>query len=120
MQGAFFKNPVVNPTKLEELKNKYPDIPTFKAVNGSKVAAGWMIDQLGLKGTRNGDIAVHDKQALVLVNLGDGTGQQVIELCQKIRADVLNHYGILLEPEVRLIGRHGLISLPEPGVNPSE
>jgi UDP-N-acetylmuramate dehydrogenase len=118
--GSFFKNPVVPIAKLNVIKQTYPDIPSFSAATGIKVAAGWMIDRLGLRGTRCGNVAVHDKQALVLVNLDHGTGQQVIELCQKIRRLVLERYQILLEPEVRLIGRHGLMELPDPGADTSE
>ena len=118
--GSFFKNPVVSSSLLDEIKQIAPDIPTFPAAGGSKIAAGWMIDQLGFKGRRCGDIAVHDKQALVLVNLGNGTGSQLVELCQQIRAAVLHRYKVLLEPEVRLIGKQGLMRLPDVGANSSE
>lgn len=112
--GSFFKNPEITLGELNSLQRQYPDIPAYPTRNGAKVAAGWMIDQLGLKGFRQGDVAVHDKQALVLVNLGNATGEQLLAVCQYIRQRVYTHFNVWLEPEVRLVGRDGLIELQQP------
>lgn len=102
--GSFFKNPVVNEKIYREILNRYPDMPSYKGDKGMvKIPAGWMIEQCGWKGKTHGDAAVHDKQALVLVNRGNATGQEVIELAQEIRQSVLDEFGIELEFEVNVI-----------------
>ncbi|MGM0525649.1 MAG: UDP-N-acetylmuramate dehydrogenase [Pseudomonadota bacterium] len=106
--GSFFKNPIVSDEKLEQLRSVWPDIVYFKTPNGIKLAAGWLIDQLGLKGFHVGAAAVHTQQALVLVNKGSATGKDVLALCRNVQRQVQQHCGIELEPEVRLIGRDGL------------
>ncbi|WP_404399876.1 UDP-N-acetylmuramate dehydrogenase [Idiomarina seosinensis] len=107
--GSFFKNPLVSETTLTNLLQRWPDLVYFNAPRGAKIAAGWLIDNLGLKGFSVGDAAVHQQQALVLVNKGNATGEDVLNLCQHIRRVVFDASGITLEPEVRLIGRTGLI-----------
>jgi len=102
--GSFFKNPIIENTKARELKRKYPNIPLYKVGNDStKVAAGWLIEKSGWKGKRIGDAGVHKKQALVLVNYGNASGEEILQLSQKIATDVQNKFGIKLEREVWVI-----------------
>lgn len=103
--GSFFKNPVVNISIAEGLKKKYPDIPIYpNNIGRAKIAAGWLIEQAGWKGKSLGNAAVHDKQALVLINRGGATGKEVFDLSEKIREDVLKKFGISLEREVIVLG----------------
>ena len=103
--GSFFKNPIIPIGKFEELKRKHPNIVSYP-VDGNhvKLAAGWLIDQCGWKGYREGDAACYEKQALVLVNYGNATGQDIWRLAQKIQTSVLEEFEVQLEPEVNLIG----------------
>ncbi len=89
---------------FQPLQEKYPDIP-FYELKGNKVklAAGWLIDQSGWKGKSMGQAAVHDKQALVLVNLGNASGLEILELSNAIAEDIYNKFGIQLEPEVLIL-----------------
>lgn len=102
--GSFFKNPEIPKEKYEELKAKFESIPSYP-VNEStvKVPAGWLIEQAGWKGFRDGQIGVHARQALVLVNYGGGTGKQIKALSAKIQASVLEKFGISLSTEVNFI-----------------
>lgn len=102
--GSFFKNPVVPEEKAEQLLSQYPSMPHYPA-EGSKVklAAGWLIEQAGWKGKSLGPAAVHDRQALVLVNKGGATGKDIQRLCQAVKNDVKEQFGIELEPEVNFI-----------------
>jgi UDP-N-acetylmuramate dehydrogenase len=102
--GSFFKNPEVPTAKYEELKSKFPDIIAYPLVNNNmKVAAGWLIEECGWKGYRNGDAGVHPKQALVLVNYGTATGKQIFDLSKEILLSVKDKFGIMLEREVNLV-----------------
>jgi UDP-N-acetylmuramate dehydrogenase len=101
--GSFFKNPVVSTEKAEELKGRYPNMPSYPAEGGTKLAAGWIIDQCGWKGYRKKDAGVHKHQALVLVNYGQATGEEIHSLATSIMEDVYKRFGIQLEPEVNLI-----------------
>lgn len=101
--GSFFKNPTIPATQFETLKSAYPSIPGYPSTAGIKVAAGWLIEHAGWKGKRIGNVGVHAKQALVLVNYGDGTGEEIKALSQQIQADVAKKFGIDLQPEVNLI-----------------
>jgi UDP-N-acetylmuramate dehydrogenase len=102
--GSFFKNPQVDQVKLIELEENFPGIVAFPVERGEhKIAAGWLIDQCGWKGYREGDAGVHDKQALVLVNHGNASGKQIFELAMKIRDSVNDRFGITLDPEVQII-----------------
>lgn len=102
--GSFFKNPVVPKEKAELLLAEYPDMPHYPAEEERvKLAAGWLIEQAGWKGRSLGPAAVHDRQALVLVNKGGATGRDIQKLCEAIRKDVAYKFGILLEPEVNFI-----------------
>lgn len=102
--GSFFKNPVVVKEQAELLLSQYPSMPHYPADEGSvKLAAGWLIEQAGWKGKSLGPAAVHDRQALVLVNKGGATGQDIMNLCKAITKDVGEKFGIKLEPEVNFI-----------------
>lgn len=110
--GSFFKNPEVSYEFWEQLSAKYPTMPHYKLQSGKvKLAAGWLIDQLQLKGYRLGGAAVHHRQALVLVNMGDAVGEDVIQLAGYIQQQVWEAYGVKLETEVRLLGQNGLVTL---------
>lgn len=102
--GSFFKNPIVEKTKFEKLQTKYPEIPSYKIDdNHIKIPAGWLIDQAGFKGYREGDAGVHKNQALVLVNYGNATGEDILNLAKKIQKAIKMKYGLNLEMEVNLI-----------------
>ncbi|MBF0196743.1 MAG: UDP-N-acetylmuramate dehydrogenase [Planctomycetes bacterium] len=103
--GSFFRNPIVSVEKLSELKAKYPDMVTYPAHSGyEKCAAGWLIDSCSLKGYRDGDAGVHKDQALVLVNYGKASGDDMLQLARYVRDQVLQRFGIRLEPEVEIVG----------------
>ena len=102
--GSFFMNPVVGRAKYEELAALYPAMPHYVVdADHVKIPAGWMIDQCGWKGRRLGPAGVHEKQALVLVNLGGATGQDIVSLCEAIRHDVMEKFGIEIRPEVNIV-----------------
>ncbi|MDE1712557.1 UDP-N-acetylmuramate dehydrogenase (plasmid) [Chromobacterium amazonense] len=98
--GSFFKNPVVSAAQAEQLLASHPQLPHYPAADGRvKLAAGWLIDQCGLKGYRDGDAGVHAKQALVLVNYGEASGAQLHALARKVQEAVRERFGVALEPE---------------------
>lgn len=102
--GSFFKNPVISVRLAEELKTKYGEIPMYNASDGEvKIAAGWLVEQCGWKGFREGDVGVHGKQALVLVNYGNATGKEIFVLSERIMQTVLDKFGVELEREVNCI-----------------
>jgi UDP-N-acetylmuramate dehydrogenase len=101
--GSFFKNPQVSKQKFEDLKNSFPAIVGYPQGEGVKLAAGWLIEQCGWKGFRDGDAGCYPKQALVLVNYGKATGSEVFELSEKIIASVQEKFGVQLEREVNII-----------------
>lgn len=102
--GSFFKNPVIPKEQLESLKETYPDMPFYNIDSRDvKVPAGWLVEQSGFKGKRFGDAGVHAKQALVLVNHGDATGEEILNLSKRIQAEVLRRFGIELATEVNII-----------------
>ena len=102
--GSFFKNPVVSREKAERLLSDYPTMPHYPADEGKvKLAAGWLIEQAGWKGKSLGPAAVHDRQALVLVNKGGASGSDIQRLCEAIQKDINERFGIKLEPEVNFI-----------------
>jgi UDP-N-acetylmuramate dehydrogenase len=102
--GSFFKNPEISAKQFESLKNAFPGVPGF-AVNSEKVKvpAGWLIEQAGWKGFREGNIGVHEKQALVLVNYGGGTGNEIRLLSGRIQDSVEAKFGIRLNAEVNFV-----------------
>ncbi|QEL54619.1 UDP-N-acetylmuramate dehydrogenase [Chromobacterium paludis] len=98
--GSFFKNPVIPAAQAQALLAAHPNLPHYPAAGGQvKLAAGWLIDQCGLKGYRDGDAGVHDRQALVLVNHGQASGRQLRALAQKVQDAVRERFGVALEPE---------------------
>jgi len=101
--GSFFKNPIVSAELAEKLVGQHPDLPCYDAGDGKKIAAGWLIEKAGWKGHREGDAGVHKKQALVLVNYGKATGNQLLTLSQKIITDIQEKFEVLLEAEVNLL-----------------
>lgn len=102
--GSFFKNPVVQAETAERMKSRYPMIPMFHDPSGGmKLAAGWLIERCGWKGKRIGDAGVHQKQALVIVNYGNATGRDLLELSEQIKKSVHEEFGINLEREVEVV-----------------
>jgi UDP-N-acetylmuramate dehydrogenase len=103
--GSFFKNPVVNKDVAEKLQLQFAKIPVYESQQPEKVklAAGWLIDQCGWKGYREGDAGVHKDQALVLVNYGKATGKEIYLLSEKIKESVFEKFGVELEPEVNIV-----------------
>lgn len=102
--GSFFKNPVVSCEQYVELSSQFPNLVSFKQNNGTyKLAAGWLIDQCGWKAYREGDAGVHAKQALVVVNYGNATGMDIINLAEKVSDSVYTKFAVKLEKEVNII-----------------
>lgn len=102
--GSFFTNPVIPSEQYEALKTKYPDMPSYPIDDTRvKVPAGWLIEHVGWKGRALGRAAVHDRQALVLVNKGGATGDEVMQLAHRISEDIYAQYGIRVVPEVNYI-----------------
>lgn len=102
--GSFFMNPIVSRVRFEELQRQFPSMPHYDIDEERvKIPAGWMIDQCGWKGKALGPAAVHDKQALVLVNLGGATGSDIVALSDAVRASVYEKFRIEIFPEVNFI-----------------
>ena len=102
--GSFFMNPIVPRAQFESLLAEYPDMPHYEVDEGRvKIPAGWMIERCGWKGKALGRAAVHDRQALVLVNLGGATGDDVMRLAEAVARSVHDTFGIGIRPEVNYI-----------------
>ena len=102
--GSFFMNPMVPREQFLAIQKEYPSMPFYEVdTDRVKIPAGWMIEQCGWKGKALGKAAVHDKQALVLVNLGGATSKDVIALSDAVRAAVMEKFGIDIHPEVNFI-----------------
>ncbi len=102
--GSFFKNPIIDSIDFEGLRAEFSRIPGYKMDSETtKIPAAWMIDYCGWKGKRFGSVGVHDKQALVLVNYGDGKGSEIQKLAKDIQSSVADTFGIELQPEVNVI-----------------
>jgi UDP-N-acetylmuramate dehydrogenase len=102
--GSFFKNPEVSEIEFQRLKIEFPNIVAYPLENKNyKLAAGWLIEQSGLKGYRAGDAGVHKLQALVLVNYGSATGNQIFDLSSQVLQTVKQKFGVNLEREVNII-----------------
>src|SRR5690606_21420262 len=99
--GSFFMNPVVKRERYETLQLQYPDMPHyFVSEQEEKIPAGWLIEQCGWKGRTIGNVGVHAKQALVLINCGGAKGKEIAELAAMIQQSVAGRFGINLIPEV--------------------
>ena len=102
--GSFFKNPVVPISLAENIKKEYPEAAAYPVDDNSmKLAAGWLIDKAGWKGKTYGNYGVHPKQALVLVNYGGATGQNIYDLSTEILTDIKSKFGVELEREVNIV-----------------
>lgn len=103
--GSFFKNPVVDQAVAQKLKQQFADMPLYPAAESGKIklAAGWLIEQSGWKGRALGRAAVHDRQALVLINRGGATADEIVALARAIERDVEEKFGIKIEPEVNIL-----------------
>ncbi|WP_434596344.1 UDP-N-acetylmuramate dehydrogenase [Pseudomonas sp. R4-83] len=98
--GSFFKNPLVSAAQVAQIKQQHPDVVAYAQADGQmKLAAGWLIERAGWKGFRDGDAGVHTLQALVLVNHGSATGQQLYALAQRIQKDIAERFNVELEME---------------------
>jgi len=104
--GSFFKNPILTLDQVDVLQQRFPELPVFPADNDAlrKISAAWMIEQCGWKGFRDGDAGVAPNHALVLVNHGNATGAELLDLARRISASVLEKFAVAIEPEPRLIG----------------
>jgi UDP-N-acetylmuramate dehydrogenase len=102
--GSFFKNPTISEDAFIQIKKAYPPIPSYSSDNQTvKIPAGWLIEQCGWKGKRIGNIGVHPQQALVLVNYGEGKGDEILQLAMKIQTSVKEKFGVTLTTEVNII-----------------
>lgn len=101
--GSFFKNPVVSESHYQDLMARYPDIVAYPVADGYKLAAGWLIEHAGWKGRSLGRCGVYERQALVLVNRGGCTGQEVVALADAVTADVEKLFGVTLKKEAIII-----------------
>lgn len=102
--GSFFKNPVVSQAQADFLTKKYPDMPRYAVGEGRvKLAAGWLIDRCGWRGSRLGPAGIHERQALVVVNHGGATGADIVRLARAVQQDVLERFGVTIDMEVNLI-----------------
>ena len=102
--GSFFKNPLVKTSVFESIQSKYDKVPSYPATeNHVKIPAGWLIEQCGWKGKQVGNCGVHKDQALVIVNLGNATGSEILNLAHQIQKSVVDQFGIELEMEVNVV-----------------
>jgi len=102
--GSFFKNPVIPSEQFAALQKAHPNVPHYDEPNGTvKVPAGWLIEHAGWKGWRNEHVGVYEKQALVLVHYGGGSGKEIMELAQRIQDSVKAKFGIAIFPEVNIV-----------------
>jgi len=102
--GSFFKNPIISKEQFEKAHNLHPEMPHYVISETEvKVPAGWLIEKAGFKGKRFGDAGIHKNQALVLVNYGNATGQEILAVSKDIQATVLKEFGIVIEAEVNVI-----------------
>ncbi|EDM45214.1 UDP-N-acetylenolpyruvoylglucosamine reductase [unidentified eubacterium SCB49] len=101
--GSFFKNPIIDLDGFRTFQQQFPEAPFYKITETQfKIPAGWLIEQAGFKGKRYGDAGVHKNQALVLVNYGNATGQEIWDLAMKVKEAVIKKFGITIAPEVNV------------------
>lgn len=106
--GSFFKNPTVDIKTFNLLKQANPAIPHYPQKDGQvKLAAGWLIEQVGLKGYRQSGVGVHENQALVLVNYDSDCGEDIVKLAKYVQQQVLTKFDVLISPEVRMLAKQG-------------
>lgn len=101
--GSFFKNPVVDRDFADKLLETYPKMPFYEVAKGVKLAAGWLIEQVGWKGKVVGKVGVHEHQSLVIVNVGGADGREIIEFSDLVIADVASKFDVKLEREVNIV-----------------
>ncbi|HSD08250.1 MAG TPA: hypothetical protein VLC96_13460, partial [Flavobacterium sp.] len=102
--GSFFKNPILLKSDFEKIHQKFPEMRYFDISETEvKVPAGWLIEHAGLKGKRFGDAGIHKNQALVLVNYGGATGQEILNVSKTVQSTVFDKFGIHIEAEVNVI-----------------
>ena len=102
--GSFFKNPIILKSEYDKIHTLHPEMPHYVISETQvKVPAGWLIERAGFKGKRFGDAGIHKNQALVLVNYGNATGQEILNVSKDIQATVLKEFGIVIEAEVNVI-----------------
>jgi len=104
--GSFFKNPIVSEAQAETLRAIHEKLPIFPSgqPDTRKLSAAWLIEQAGWKGFRQGDAGIAEQHALVLVNYGNASGKQLLDVARQVVASVHDQFGITLEPEPRIIG----------------
>ncbi len=101
--GSFFKNPLISAERAARIRDTHPGVVAYPQADGQvKLAAGWLIEQAGWKGFRDGDAGVHALQSLVLVNYGAASGLELLNLAKRIQADILERFGVSLEMEPNL------------------
>ncbi len=116
--GSFFKNPIVNADFFTSLQQQYPKMPYYRQPSGEfKLAAGWLIEQAGLKGYRHGGVGVHEKQALVIINYDNSHGQDVVDFSKFIQEEVMAKFNIHLVPEVQFISADNQSGNADSGAN---
>ena len=102
--GSFFKNPVIDKSTIDEILMIHPTLKTFPADEGKvKLAAGQLIELCGWKSKQDGKVAVHPNQALVIINKGNASGNEIVEFSKEIQDSVFKKFGVILEPEVNII-----------------
>lgn len=102
--GSFFKNPILLKSDFEKIHSKFPEMKFYEISETEvKVPAGWLIEQAGFKGKRFGDAGIHKNQALVLVNYGNATGQEILNVSKEIQKTIFDTFGIHIEAEVNVI-----------------
>jgi UDP-N-acetylmuramate dehydrogenase len=101
--GSFFKNPEISTTEYERLRNEFPNVVGYPTNAGYKLAAGWLIEQCGWKGKVVGNCGSHKDQALVLVNYGNATGDEIYQLALAIQDSVFEKFQVRIVPEVNII-----------------
>jgi UDP-N-acetylmuramate dehydrogenase len=102
--GSFFKNPTLTTSQAEALRAVYPQLPTYPVdEHHTKIPAAWLIEQCGWKGKRTGQVGVHATQALVLINYGGGTGEDILQLAYAIQQSVRNKFNIHLDMEINVV-----------------